>query len=354
MATVQILSGMGCKGPACIRVETGEKRWLLDCGFGPELDAPFDPAWLDGVDAVFISHDHIDHIGGADHVVAAGLPIYATAQTAKSLPQGADVTLLRARQVIDGVPIVTGRNGHAMGGVWMHLGLGQGLFYSGDWSEESQWFPFDQPPMAATAILDCSYGLTRVSQEECLGAIFDLVARCPGQILFPVPPSGRAGELALLLMRRFPSEALYLDATCKAAVAQALAEAGAPELRKELRDALQYVDAQQARFLICDTPNLEAGEARAIWLEWQKSGRLGRDAHVVFTGHVIEDAKAVRDGPGGHFCRWNVHPPLQDQLALLHHLGAARFAPAFCPDPTAYAALPDLRAGLFFKESITL
>ena len=30
---------------------------------------------------VFITHSHIDHIGGAAHVIRAGIPIHATAQT---------------------------------------------------------------------------------------------------------------------------------------------------------------------------------------------------------------------------------------------------------------------------------
>ncbi|HBR38108.1 MAG TPA: MBL fold metallo-hydrolase, partial [Sulfitobacter pontiacus] len=77
-----------------MQLNTGNRRWLLDCGFGPEAHAHFDPRWLKGADAVFITHDHIDHIGGAIYAVEAGLPIYATAQTAKALPPAAKVNLL--------------------------------------------------------------------------------------------------------------------------------------------------------------------------------------------------------------------------------------------------------------------
>ena len=119
MQSVRVLSGIGDKGPACMQLNTGNRRWLLDCGFGPEAHAHFDPRWLKGADAVFITHDHIDHIGGAIYAVEAGLPIYATAQTAKALPPAAKVNLLPEQgvSVIDGVQLTTGRNGHAMGGV---------------------------------------------------------------------------------------------------------------------------------------------------------------------------------------------------------------------------------------------
>ena len=161
MQSIRVLSGIGDKGPACMQLTVDGRIWLLDCGFGPEANAHFDPDWLEGAEAVFITHDHIDHIGGASYAVEAGVPIYATAQTAKALPPAAKVHLLpeRGRTTIDGVNLTTGRNGHAMGGVWFHFDLGDGLFYSGDWSEESDWFSFDVPPPAATAILDCSYHL---------------------------------------------------------------------------------------------------------------------------------------------------------------------------------------------------
>ena len=70
-AWVEVLSGLGEKGPACIRLWTGREIWVLDVGVGPEATSPFHPDWLIGADRVFITHDHIDHIGGAAHAIAA-------------------------------------------------------------------------------------------------------------------------------------------------------------------------------------------------------------------------------------------------------------------------------------------
>lgn len=127
-ARMRVLSGLGEKGPACLRLEFFNRRWLLDCGVGPESDQGFDPAWLNKVNAVFITHDHIDHIGAAGEIVDAGLPIYCTEVTARSLPKGANVIPLPpyGEIQVDGVTVTTGRTGHSFGGVWLHFELGAG------------------------------------------------------------------------------------------------------------------------------------------------------------------------------------------------------------------------------------
>ncbi|WP_297341766.1 MBL fold metallo-hydrolase [Pseudophaeobacter sp.] len=356
MNTIEVLSGIGDKGPACMRLCVEGKIWLLDCGFGPEANAHFDPAWLVGADAVFITHDHIDHIGGAAYAVEAGLPIYATAQTAQALPPAAEVRLLpeQGEVLIDGIRLTTGRNGHALGGIWMHFDIGAGLFYSGDWSEESNWFAFDPPPAAATAILDCSYQLDPVAQRERFAALDQLIDQLPGQILLPVPPSGRAGEMALHLVQRFGVEAVILDPECRAALTAALARGGLSPRAQEIAPLLQRGDLEQARFLICDTPNADGGAAWGYVRAWRESGRLGRDAHVIFTGHMTAHARGICAVPGGYFQRWNVHPPLGDQIKMLRRLGAKRFAPAFCISPEDYLVEEGLGAEVFMHESIPL
>lgn len=346
---IEVLSGLGEKGPACIRLWTGRRLWLLDAGFGPEAHSPFRPEWLTGAEAVFITHDHIDHIGGAAHAVRAGLPIHATARTARALPPGADLRLLPecGQTEIDGVTVTTGRNGHALGGVWLHFALGsQGLFYSGDWSEESDWFPFDPPPAAGTALLDASYHLEAVAQSARRAALDALLEGFGPevQVLFPVPPSGRAGEIALHLLGRGP---IALDDACRIAIAEAGAGLSDPFGQGgatgpgRLAPLLAQDFDPQARFLICDTPNADAGMAWRIVQAWRDDGRLGQRGVVVFTGHMTAHARAIA-AHGGHFARWNVHPPLGDQKRMLARLGARRFAPLFCAKPEEYLLETDL------------
>lgn len=338
MAEINILSGIGSKGPGCIRLTTDKHVWLLDCGHGPEASSPFEEVWLEGADAVFITHDHVDHIGGAAHAIRAGLPIYATAITARALPPGADVRVLPSQGVseIDGIKLHTGRNGHALGGVWFHFDLGKGLFYSGDWSEESQWFTFDPPPPADIALIDASYHLNDIVQQQCKQELNAQIASLPGTLLFPVPPSGRAGELALHLMQ---FGEVSLDDTCRAAIDAALkagATAGIDPAAAAILPLLNKPFNPDARFLICDNPNADGGMAWAIVQRWHDSGRLGRDGHVIFTGHMTAHARSIADHPGGRFARWNVHPPLRDQIGLVTRLGATRYAPLFCTLPENY------------------
>lgn len=343
-AEVEVLSGLGRKGPACLRLRSAAGTWLLDAGFGPEAGDPFRREWLFGAERVFITHDHIDHIGGAAEVVAAGLPIHCTRQTARALPAGAQVHILpeRGRTEVAGVTVTTGRNGHALGGVWLHFGLGEGLFYSGDWSEESDWFAFDPPPAAATALIDASYGTDDVPQSERRAQIGRwLDAQDARQVLFPVPPSGRAGELALMLLARGRGEAgeVSLDPACQAAIAAALEAGGLAPAARALAPLLGRPFDPAARYLLCDTPNADGGMAGRIVGEWRAAGRLGRDAAVLFTGHMTAPARAIA-AQGGTFLRWNVHPPLSDQIRMLDRIGARRFVPLFCARPEAYPDLP--------------
>lgn len=342
---IEVLSGLGEKGPACIRLWTGHQLWLLDVGFGPEPTSPFKIEWLEGADAVFITHDHIDHIGGADHAIRAGLPIYVTEQTARALPAGAEVRLLpeQGQLIIDGIIVTTGRNGHALGGVWLHFALGrEALFYSGDWSEESEWFAFDPPPGAGTALIDASYHLDAIQQSErrrALDAALQVLDPAT-QVLFPVPPSGRAGELALHLMQL---GTVTLDDACKAALREGLQSGGVLPTASALASLIAAPFDPSARFLICDTPNADDGMAARIVEEWSNSGRLGHAGVVFFTGHMTPHARSVAEN-GGYFTRWNVHPPLGDQKRMLDWLGATRFAPLFCTDPAAYRGQSGLPA----------
>lgn len=332
---IDVQSGLGEKGPACLRVWTGRETWILDVGVGPEATSPFVPAWLDGADRVFISHDHVDHIGGAAYAIDAGLPIHCTAQTARALPSQADIHLMPDRGTVEiaGVRVTTGRNGHALGGVWLHVDLGGGLFYSGDWSEESHWFAFDMPPPAQTAMIDCSYHLNDVGQDARRAALDCALDEMRGQqVLFPVPPSGRAGELALHLLRHSD---VSLDTTCQIAVAQALASGNTVPGAEALAALIARPFDPQAQYLVCDTPNADAGVAWQTVQGWREAGRLGNDAMVLFTGHMTAHARAI-SAEGGRFLRWNVHPPLSDQIAMVRRLGAQRYAPLFCNRPEDY------------------
>jgi metallo-beta-lactamase family protein len=87
MAKVTFLGAAGCVTGSCTLLEWGDRKVLVDCGLyqGPEeLEArnwnpfPFRPS---EVDAVVVTHAHLDHTGLLPRLVAQGYsgPIYCTA-----------------------------------------------------------------------------------------------------------------------------------------------------------------------------------------------------------------------------------------------------------------------------------
>ncbi len=321
--SIRVLSGFGGKAPAAVRVSHGGRRLLLDAG-GP-LYAGQRCDWyrdLD-VDAVVLSHDHFDHVGAVAHLPPE-LPVYCTPVVARALPPGRHWHALpyRGRCEIAGVEVTTGLAGHSLGGVWIHLGIGDGVFYSGDASLESLLFPFDLPPPASTLLLDASYGLYDGLQADCRAA---LARRLNGPVLLPAPASGRALELALWLHRLGAERALSyaLDETCEAWLA-ALAELPEALCRPAARSAMSVVTTECARepadvLVVADesTPETQDWVARY-------PGR-----QVIHTGYRPPGVRDEAPERGADGVRWNVHPRARDLAYLARRLSARRVVPLF-------------------------
>ena len=101
----------GCVTGFCARLETGRATVLIDCGMfqGPKTlkalnygDFPFEAG---SVDAVLLTHAHIDHSGLLPKLMRAGYrgPVYATAGTrdlcAVMLPDAGDIQESEVRQL---------------------------------------------------------------------------------------------------------------------------------------------------------------------------------------------------------------------------------------------------------------
>lgn len=316
--TIEILSGLGAKGPAAIVVEAQGKRLLLDAGGALHPDDTITWANNLDVDAVLISHDHIDHIGGVTEL-AESVPLYCTPLVAKALPPNRAWHPLpeRGSLAVEGITVTTGQAGHSLGGVWLHLAVGGGIFYSGDACFESRLFPFDTPPPARITLLDASYGSYDQPQAYCVQAISE---RLDQPLAFPVPETGRALEMALWLAEAADRRKLTLaiDPVIRDNLAALLALPSTlrrPGLDHSIRLLLARQNACPPTLqLMCDRNDVPA--------QWPEH-------HLLHTGYLTPDRRAQLAAGEISWQRWNVHLRASHLVALANQLGASQVVPLF-------------------------
>jgi len=325
--TITVLSGFDAKAAAAILIQSEHVRILLDAGgnLEPGLDKGWD--YPDNLDAIIISHDHIDHCHGLQDLTEQ-VPVYATASVAQQLPHNANIKLnikalpLKGSINIAGIKVTVGQAGHSLAGIWVHLAIAGGIFYSGDFSLESQLFPFDQPPPADTALLDASYGLYQTCAQTAKQELLQLLAT-NRQILLPVPPSGRALEIALWLEQLGFTD-WQLGPCCLT-----------PEQAQQLPKALFNTKAQRqfnkitdknhhTKIFICADADGAGGEALRLM------NKYNDQLFTIYTGYLPSKAQADVKAGRAACVRWNVHPRQQDLALLIKQLQAKRCLPLFC------------------------
>ncbi|MGC1234085.1 MAG: MBL fold metallo-hydrolase [Xanthobacteraceae bacterium] len=339
---LRLISGVGKKGPACFAIEAQGKRFVLDLGEGPPPGCLPEVALAAPADALILSHGHKDHIGGLSLLAKLGdPPVYATEIVAQSLPGEIKARTLPVRGTTEvlGVPLETGRDGHAPGGVWLHFGIGDGFLYTGDYSAESALYAYD-PPMheAATALIDCSYGDYDRALTACWSELAAHLGK--GPLLLPVPANGRGPEIALELLRHGFRD-IFIDDAMQKALRQ-LGDGASISLRPglaeeihQLAEVTRPIKAARGVMLAASADGMSGATARLL-AEFERSP----DVAILFTGYINPNTPAERLAQNGRAqrMRWNVHPRLSDTLALARTVRPRTIIPAFC-DRAHLAAL---------------
>lgn len=334
MAKLTVVSGQGGKLPAAFLLDMHGRRILLDLGEGPQPGVKPDLSDIGSVDAICLSHAHIDHVGSLDLAGQIGNPsVYATAQTFRQIAEAVLPLERRFELPISGkteiadLPVTVGRNGHAPGGIWFHFADHGGVLYMGDWSAESLLLPFDQPPAAGCLITDASYGDFDEVLFSQVGAIADFAA--PGAVLC-VPAGGRGPEMMLALSR------LGLKAIACPVVRQ--------EMQSLARDEDGIISAESRAgiaALLQSMPHTDEWSPDKVIVATEANAETGLAAQLLrrrdegfrflFSGHVPAQTPAWNMLQRGEarWLRWNVHPRLQDTMDLVTHAGAQKVVAAF-------------------------
>jgi uncharacterized protein len=311
------LGGYREVGRSAHLLTTQNSKVLIDCGIDPGSDrTPYFNAPellpLDSLDAVVVTHAHLDHCGLIPVLLKYGYhgPIYCTAPTRDlmtlMLLDAIKVTNQEARKglydsshvremVNRTIPLRWGETtdiapdmrltmhnaGHILGSSMCHFHLGDGdynLCYSGDIKFERSWLfnpATNRFPRLETLILESTYGgyrdvqPSRQQATEEFSALASKVVGRGGKLIVPVFAVGRSQEVMLVLeekMRegKIPRVPVYLDGMIFEATAihTAYPEYLNSQLRTQifqqgdnpfLSDVFHRIDSQSMRIDVLDS-----------------------------------------------------------------------------------------------------
>ena len=252
---VTFLGGSRQVGRSAILVKTRESQVLLDCGINPGSRRPiqsyprldveeFD---LKNLDAVIITHAHLDHCGFLPYLYKYGYsgPVYCSEPTANvmTLLQSDYIDVTRKEGnvppyshedifevILHTIPLSYGEvtdispdvrltlhnAGHILGSSMIHLHIGKGLHnivYTGDFKygptallqPASTYFP-----RVETLIMEATYGNpdnVTPSRDETEAQFVEIANKIlkKGKVLMPVPAVGRAQELLMVINKYMQS-----------------------------------------------------------------------------------------------------------------------------------------------------
>jgi len=265
---VTALGGYKEVGRSCTLLETSKSKILIDCGINPEtFDAqkayPHLSAMqleLDKIDAVVLTHAHLDHSGFIPYLYAYGYdgPIYCTPPTRdltillqndlinifqksnngkppygvrdiqKELIHTITVDYGEVVDITDDIKLTFYNAGHILGSAQTHLHIGEGthnIVFSGDikYGFTKLLEPAETSfPRVETLFIESTYGSkkdimsSRFEADKKLIEFIQSVIKRRGKVLIPVFSVGRSQEIMLVLEEfcsKNPSEKfnVYID-----------------------------------------------------------------------------------------------------------------------------------------------
>ena len=315
-ASLLTLGGFAEVGRSCMLLETRESKIILDCGLNlsakdslgalPRFDIT--GIGMEEVDAVVLSHAHLDHTGFLPALFKYGYrgPVYCTEPTLLLMSilqrdylkySGSDA--LYSEQDIDravthtitlmlgivtdispDIKLVLSNSGHIIGSTSIHLHIGNGehnLVYTSDMKfgkmqtlENASW----SFPRVETMIIESTYGgkedimCPREQSEANLVSAVERTLTAGGHVLMPVPAVGISQEMILLLDRFTKGGRLKTKVLVEKIISEATAvyEAYPEFLSKELGKHVLESEASQfgSEFSIVESETLKPSEPAIV------------------------------------------------------------------------------------------
>ncbi|GBC68680.1 Ribonuclease [archaeon HR01] len=328
---ITILGGGQQVGRSSILVQTTESNILLDCGLSAGANNSLDmfprfdtvPELIERLDAVIISHSHLDHIGlvpylfkygyrGPVYCVEPSIPLMALEQfdyisvaekegsfayyTGNEVKMALQYCIpLRYGVVTNVTPdirITFYNAGHIMGSGMVHIHIGEGLHnivYTGDFKfEKSKTLDASAHrfPRIETLIMESTYGATPVpytleESEDMLAQKITATINRGGKVLIPVPAIGRAQEIMLVLNKllaekKMSETPVFLDGLVIEATSihTAYPDFLASELQQRLRDGENVFMSEYFTAVRSESQRLEVLESRMPAVVMSTSGML--------------------------------------------------------------------------------
>jgi len=339
------LGGFGQVGRSCMLLTTTESKILVDCGVNPGAKSPMETYprldWanitLDDLDAVVISHAHLDHTGflpvlckfgyrgpiycteptlpmmnliqlDAIKVAAAQAkaPIYSERDVKQIMKQAITLPYGTVTDISPDIKLVLANAGHILGSALCHFHIGNGdhnFVYSGDLKygkstlfEAASW----NFPRVETLLIESTYGgkediqPTRQEVESAFINAVNTTLADGGKVLIPIPAVGRAQEIMLVIDHYMKSgEMVEAPVFTEGMISEAssIHEAYPEYLARELRQKILETD---------DNPfdseyftNVEHPEAREEPLREETACIILATSGMLEGGPVLEYFKSI-------------------------------------------------------------
>jgi hypothetical protein len=263
---ITALGGFREVGRSCCMLHTQDSKILIDCGIDVSSDSNGSPYIhlpevlpLETIDAVVITHAHLDHSGLVPLLYKYGYdgPVYCTSPTrdmmtllqmdylkvaasdAKKVPYSSEnirnvikhcitISYGDTTDITPDVRLTFHNAGHILGSAICHFHIGEGLYniaFSGDIKYEKTWLfnpAVNHFPRVEALIVESTYGGRedyQPTRKEANDRLSDIIQRCmkkKGHVLIPVFAVGRSQEVMIVLenlirTKEIPEVPIYLD-----------------------------------------------------------------------------------------------------------------------------------------------